>query len=206
MKSYGILMSKPMVLALIAGRKTQTRRLSDKWLKLKNGDELWIRETWTGTWLGDGTMHLVYAADVAERIVRPPSEYVLPPAAAKVGNWVSPLFMPRWASRITLVATEDARQERLQDISEEDAIAEGVEPLVMTEQDVADSQISDESPDMKLLARLMGPGQFSHRFEYQILWGSLHGKKDPWESNPLVTRLAFTEKAAPSEQAAKETL
>jgi len=92
-------------------------------------DRLWVRETWTGSWAYE-TMHIVYAADGAERdleIPDVPADYQLPKAALKPLNWVSPLFLPRWASRDTLEVVS-ARPERLQDITEADALAEGFGP------------------------------------------------------------------------------
>lgn len=70
------------------------------------------------------------------------------------------IFMPRWASRITLEVI-DRRYEPLQDISHKDALAEGVEYDVSKE---------NGSP----LAR------------FHILWDSINGKKHPWASNPFV--------------------
>lgn len=95
------------------------------------GDRLWVRETWTGTWYESypNTVHISYAADGSERFVENvPQGYVLPKAAAKVGGWVTPLFMPRWASRITLEIT-DVRVQRIQEISGQDVGAEGIEMI-----------------------------------------------------------------------------
>lgn len=96
------------------------------------------------------------------------------------------IHMPRWAARV-LLTVKDVRVERVQDITESDAAAEGVEPFTMTEQGVADIQISDESPELKLLAKLLGPGSFSHRFEFQLLWDGINGRRGfNWDSNPWV--------------------
>jgi len=96
----------------------------------KPGDRLWVRETWycdhfevmRGPYLkpddldidearDDGT--LVYAADG------------LTPYEADQPVWKPSIHMPRWVSRILLEIT-DVRVERLQDISEKQALAEGI--------------------------------------------------------------------------------
>lgn len=99
------------------------------------------------------------------------------------------IHMPRWASRITLEVT-DVRVQRLQDISEEDAKAEGVEPLSMTQKEIADLQISDVSPFEKELFRLMGPGSFSYKATFQMFWSEIYGKGS-WDSNDWVRAISF---------------
>lgn len=79
------------------------------------------------------------------------------------GSWTPSIHMPRWASRITLEIT-DVRVERLQDITEEDARAEGV--------------------------TLSNPKILSHRDEFRQLWGDIYGC-DGWRSNPWVWVIAF---------------
>jgi hypothetical protein len=94
--------------------------------------------------------------------------------------------MPRWASRLTL-EIESIRAQRLQEISEEEAKAEGVEPYSMTQQDIDDLQISDRPPLEKELGRLMGPGSFSHKVTYQMLWDELNKKSGHgWDKNEWV--------------------
>lgn len=83
------------------------------------GDRLWARETW--------------AAREADQSFR--GAMFVPPGSAMYratephfdGPWKPSIFMPRWASRITLEVTE-VRVERVQDISEEDARSEGCRP------------------------------------------------------------------------------
>lgn len=91
------------------------------------GDTLWVKETWhPRAARADWDLDIRYAADGEIRTIKDGEfgerDWTMPKAAAR-GN-VSPLFMPRWASRLTLAIT-GVRCERLQDISREDAIAEG---------------------------------------------------------------------------------
>jgi len=77
--------------------------------------------------------------------------------------------MPRWASRITLRIT-DVRVERLQDISEDDARAEGCEPVGwIDETDV---------------------GMSSYREGFTRLWNTINGV-GAWEANPWVWVIEF---------------
>ncbi len=169
MKERGILFSAPMVRAILAGTKSQTRRVvkpqpekrhpflafkkrrgPDFWLWPnareeivaecpygQPGDRLWVRETyyawghWTKAYnlekrreewhFVDETVLAGYAYryDADERLPRRKREL------HEVGWWKRPaIFMPRWASRITLEITA-VRVERLQDITRGDAMAEG---------------------------------------------------------------------------------
>lgn len=102
------------------------------------GDRLWVRETWQGPLLQEFEMdadanwhtpshihqyqnpaHCEYAADGG-----PAPEYTDADDVMRQG-WRPSIHMPRWASRITLEITS-VRVERLQDISEADALAEGI--------------------------------------------------------------------------------
>lgn len=78
-----------------------------------------------------------------------------------VGSTISPRLMPRWASRLTLLVTE-VRVQRLQGISEEDAIAEGMLPQ-------------------------WGP---TAAFAFRRTWESLHGPGS-WDANPFVAAVSF---------------
>jgi hypothetical protein len=79
--------------------------------------------------------------------------------------WNSPLLMPRWASRITLETTA-LRVQRVQEISNEDAFAEG-----------CDFRIA-KTPN--------------HANAFAILWDSINAKRGySWESNPWVWALTF---------------
>ncbi len=77
----------------------------------KVGDRLWVRETWCEEHPIFPTQSTIYYK----------AKDKLPYKKLK---WKSAIHMPRWASRITLEIT-DIRVERLQEISEEDAIKEG---------------------------------------------------------------------------------
>jgi hypothetical protein len=141
MKNRPILFSAPMVRAILEGRKTQTRRVinpqpididgcpwvpsgwahwetDDKGLRGctckeikcpfgQPGDALWVRETFSNS------EPIYYRATLPNYLKD--SDYI----------WKPSIFMPRWASRITLQIA-DIRVERVQEISEEDAHTEGV--------------------------------------------------------------------------------
>jgi hypothetical protein len=90
----------------------------------KPGDRLWVRETWQdycptwdGAWCGCGSEEMIRATH------RP--VYRADNPDPQPTRWRPAIHMPRWASRITLEITA-VRVERLQDISEADALAEGV--------------------------------------------------------------------------------
>jgi hypothetical protein len=105
------------------------------------GDRLWVRETWRLPAIDD----FYSPADVAKMAIE--AGYSSPWASIEYcadgarENWSrdygdpgrrrAALHMPRWASRITLIVT-DVRVERLQEISEDDARAEGVFAVDLT--------------------------------------------------------------------------
>lgn len=191
-KERPISFSGPMVRAILDGRKTQTRRVIKTSLNLEivprgelvrlcdyghNGDRLWVRETWATEKRMDtqkpsfldysGDAPLWYKADYSPstRAVGDKWDYV------ERGKWRPSIFIPRWASRITLEITE-VRVQRVQDISEEDAVAEG-------------TPINDFLPINT--ARIAG---VDTRTYFAELWNKINGK-GAWESNPWVWAISF---------------
>lgn len=157
MKELPILFKPEMVRALLAGQKTQTRRVANpqpartRWNPVgaaawedehgrvlscpygQPGDRLWGRETCRAEELPSGLDGVRYLAD------NPFEPIENSPAAAfkwmhlnayrgEAGAKVPSIHMPRWASRI-LLEVVSVRVERLQDISEADAEAEGIDFL-----------------------------------------------------------------------------
>jgi len=207
MKERPILFSAAMVNAILAGQKSQTRRtIKPSWSRCLDlddsedrakavvscpygqpGDRLWVKETWRPDLNNDDfTSCVAYRADGANVLIantaaaadawmdaRRPEEQYPQMLQAK---WRSPLFMPRWASRITLDVVS-VRIERVQSISTNDAMAEGLHgPLTNPELDKVVSQIG------------RGP-----RSAFQELWDSINGKKPgrDWASNPFVWCVEF---------------
>ncbi len=207
-KERPILFSAPMVRAILSGQKTVTRREVKKKAALdclaagfepaflalpgnadlcpygKVGDQLWVRETWycdhfevmhgpylkpddldIGEALNDGT--LVYAADG------------LAPYEQEQPTWKPSIHMPRWVSRILLEIT-DVRVERLQDIIEEQAKAEGVRLM----RDGSDTWVSRESP-----GNLVTPWPTAKE-AFRDLWESINGA-GAWNANPWVWVVEF---------------
>jgi hypothetical protein len=160
------------------------------------GDRLWVREAWR-TW--EEPKHCVdgilYKGDGSFRPIEPTREaadkWIVAHDNGRYGDkWRHARFMFRWCSR-TLLDITDIRVERLQDISEEDAVAEGVTATPYSAQDIADIQISDCAPEIKQLAAILGPGQFTAKANYMMLWDSINAKTHPWSSNPWVFAITF---------------
>lgn len=194
-----ILFSGPMVKAILEGRKSMTRRvvkpkyqpfidnllknfLGGEWgnrpLPYKKGDRLWVKETHlpdppiNGDWDyymfndGDGRLNL---NAIPERYRN--SEYVIY-RASWTGidlRWRPSIFMPRWASRITLEIT-NIRVERLQSITAMDAVSEGIERSNAV-------GVRDRAIDEVTM--------------FRDLWDSINGKTYPWSSNPFVWVVEF---------------
>jgi hypothetical protein len=205
MEERPIIFSGPMIRALLAGMKTQTRRV----IKFPSAPN--HLGTWEPATLGEPGVYLdvlhtrpapvvacmthtrtgraitcPYGSPgdslwVREKFAHLPDEYewaVSNSVPARKGGlwyaadnvvagspWRPSIHMPRWASRITLELLS-VRPERLQEISEADAFAEGV-------------TAEDSVP--------LGPAVSA----YAALWDSINGKRHPWESNPFVWRLEF---------------
>jgi hypothetical protein len=98
-------------------------------------DRLWVKESWrpriahgcAGNTCDCASVSVQYASDKEDRFFADrdvPDEWTMPKSASR--GFVSPLYMPRWASRI-LLEMDDIRVERVQEIADADAIAEGVE-------------------------------------------------------------------------------
>lgn len=105
MKEKPILFSAKMVQAILSGKKTQTRRLmrSEK-ARYAQGDLLYVRENWAENEAGN----VIYQADQNRPI-----------------NWKPSIHMPKAYARIFLRVT-GVRSEKLHDMSQEDALAEGL--------------------------------------------------------------------------------
>jgi hypothetical protein len=209
MSDRPIIFSGPMVRALLDGRKTQTRRIlkpqpvhdaafvtlvpdgrwvsSDVWgygylidVPYSYGDRLWVREALDLGDRGCPIGHATYEADDADVDLRPDG------AAVWAGGYkrrkVPSIHMPRWASRLTLTVA-DVRVQRLHDITEADAEAEGIERLK--------SGRGFYDPTASKAAVRFGEWTSTARQGFSRLWNSLHGP-DAWNENPRVVALTFT--------------
>jgi hypothetical protein len=141
----------------------------------KPGDTLWVRETWGAVWPADEPVPLKqceieYRADLPPGCTDRPGKWPADEGSGpEVPKWRFSIHMPRWASRITLRIT-DIRVERVRDISEEDAIQEGVTPLDYAAHHVA-----------------AGCGA---RIAFEQLWNTINGP-GAWDENPWVWAISF---------------
>lgn len=95
------------------------------------------------------------------------------PGETYIDRWTPSIHMPRWASRLTLRVT-DVRVERLQEISEADAEAEGAARLVMDDE-----------------GRFFERDDGTYRMGFCGVWEHLNAKRAPWDSNPWVFAVSF---------------
>lgn len=205
MNEKPILFSAAMVLAILEGRKTQTRRVVNpqpmedfSWARrgakypstfYKNldvmqtwmrkdcpygqpGDRLWVKETFKCEELEHyGEDGVRFRADGVFRGIENSREASDKWADAyrEGGKWRPSIFMPRWASRIILEVV-NVRVERVQEIREADAKAEGA--------------TLDNS------GRLEGIGNFVDGFA--IIWDKINKKRGfGWDVNPWVWVVEF---------------
>ena len=189
-KERPIIFSGPMVRALLAGTKTQTRRVMSerhRWHFIEAcgdlalcpyglpGDRLWVRETFAKI---DGQTRPWIETDYRATYAH----------GDRLGDhlgikkrWTPAIHMPRAASRITLEITE-VRVERLQEISEADAVAEGCARLPLQ-----DGPGAWWSADVDAGPALHGR---TARDAYRLLWESINGPGS-WDANPWVWVIAF---------------
>lgn len=218
-----ILFSTEMVQAILSGRKMQTRRIiksrhesgifqvcknfdgkvtsiesldwdecnceKDILSKYQIDDILWVRETFCDVSHNlENENCFLYKADFLG-------------TTAELVKWKPSLFMPKEAARIFLKVT-NVRCERLNDISEEDAIAEGIdrfENSLFNEtryRDYTDGKRRDKDFNRYTeMAKQVGYSHFGGNpwpdwrdpiTSFQSLWQSINAKKHPWKSNPWV--------------------
>lgn len=188
MKEIPILFSAPMVRALLDGSKTQTRRavkLTDaahvkepgghrRWHPAdpearlacpygQPGDRLWVREAWSTLGMYDSRKPSDMDPDYVGTI-----RYMAD--GDKSGKLRPSMFMPRWASRITLEIT-GVRVERLQACNEFDARQEG-----------SFSWAGEQETPVRDLPEA--------RLVYRQLWESINGPGS-WVANPWVWCIEF---------------
>lgn len=169
------------------------------------GDRLWVRETWycdnyterdfdaarvghvtpraDAEIIAEWRESLYYRADTAsgrgsccELIPECMCAEYKTSSGRRRSPWKPGIHMPRWASRITLEVTS-VRVERLQAITEEDARAEGIEPLWRTRKIYPSKYAADVSTQ-------------SFRDGFYTLWCEINGD-DSWSANPFVWVVQF---------------
>lgn len=195
MKERPIIFTGESVRAILEGRKTQTRLVIKPQPKIvheiypdssieteklfRSGDQrihcpypvgqrLWVKETW----------------GIIRQRKPHPIEHIFYRASSPdaLSKWKSSIFMPRDLSRITLEVTE-VRAQRVQNISEEDARAEGIERR--TEYSVMrDTDIEEFSGN--------GVWTIYPQMAFKFLWDSINAKRGySWEINPWIWAISF---------------
>jgi hypothetical protein len=170
-------------------------------------DRLWVREAWrvpisldglSGKQIADKCLDAGYAkpwcpiqyeADGARNSDKDWREFGSHPSTSVPGRYRHARFMPRWASRITLEVTS-VRVERLQDITPDQIIAEGVQ-IPATPEGRALIDISTKHGPAHFLTKLKGntTDELLHA-HWAALWVSINGI-DSWNASPWVWVVEF---------------
>ncbi len=183
-----VITPQPDRLATVTDRRDSFGFLVERWPKMERmyanfgrcdrihcpfgvaGSQLSVRETWAVNSVGVAGppwMHsaeICYRADGAVMEWACPREFVHRERESLRPSWRSPLFLPRWATRLR-VAVTDVRVQRVQDISTHDLGAEGIE---------------------------LSNNDYGARNEYRDLWNSLNEKRGyGWDANPWVWAISF---------------
>ena len=216
MNEKPILYSTPMIQAILAGRKTMTRRTNvlnelnenpHDWIfyqfeydmngricavfcnkennavkyKIpspygKPGDLLWVRETFLPHGEIPYCMHDVFFYDQKEN----PEEW----------KWKPSIYMPKSAARIWLWIS-NVRIERLQDITEQDAIAEGVASYETPIAKIYNCYLCEKghTASENNLCNEYG-GQETAKASFQSLWSAINSEQS-WNENPWVWVVSF---------------
>ncbi len=212
MKERPILFSAPMVRAILENRKTVTRRIV-KYIPDLGEPPLWCHRAGSEelrNLIGDYRRYCPYGQPVDKLWVREtwaarPDQDQLPPNMCDNsglwwraslpafpqgyeschGKWRPSIHMPRWASRINLEVTS-VKAERLQDITEMDAMAEGI----------VECPIPADEDGPNRIGYMVGPDDgksgldVSPRDSFRKLWESINGPGS-WDLNPWVWALSF---------------
>lgn len=204
MRERPILFSGPMVRAILAGQKTQSRRtvsLTPKPTQAKPygvpGDRLWVREAWRAVEReSDRVDGVLYAADGVfepiEDTMAAAERWVDVYDNGKHGTgWRPSIFLPRWACRLVLEVV-DVAVERLHDLTPEGAIAEGAVHAYshQTSPPPVGAGMSMEAH------RAWGKGALEYRRPTLVgyfarLWDDINGERLPWCTNPMVWVITF---------------
>lgn len=126
-------------------------------------DQLWVRETWRADdYAPKDPEHTIYRADMPADAQKETESVIL---------WKPSIFMSRNRSRLTLEIT-GVRVERVQDISEADAVAEGITPVHPGERKWRTTPLAKE--------------------RYAVLWNSINATRGfGWDTNPFVWVVSF---------------
>ncbi|EEJ0059556.1 hypothetical protein YG08_002226 [Salmonella enterica subsp. enterica] len=139
------------------------------------GDRIWLRETFRVHSRATDVATLVYRASVrnswTEQTHRVPVAVCNKPATPE--KWTPSIHMPRWASRLLLEIT-NVRVERLNNISYDDAISEGIK-----------QEWTCIDPGLGLYAH-----ENDVQDDYETLWKSIYGEES-WDANPWVWVIEF---------------